>query len=128
MSGVRGPRVVRQSVCTQGAWAGAAAAGSRRCGARTTGVVAQPLVARKRLTRNALHAPPLCSRYTCNVCAMVNEVPVEYFCALDASGRRIDESQRPELFGGSVEYVAPAEYMVRGGRVKAWVGCVQGGR
>lgn len=43
---------------------------------------------------------------------MVNEVPVEYFCTLDASGRRIDLHDRPELCSGSVEYVAPAEYMV----------------
>lgn len=43
---------------------------------------------------------------------MVNEVPVEYFCTLDASGRRIDLHERPELCSGSVEYVAPAEYMV----------------
>lgn len=46
------------------------------------------------------------------MCQMVNEVPVDYFCALDASGRRLDHDQRPELSGGSVEYVAPAEYMV----------------
>lgn len=52
-------------------------------------------------------------RYSCNVCSLVNEVPVEYFCALDAAGRRLDHAQRPELSGGSVEYVAPAEYMVR---------------
>lgn len=48
------------------------------------------------------------------MCQLVNEVPVEYFCALDAGGRRLDVDQRPELCGGSVEYVAPAEYMVRG--------------
>lgn len=52
-------------------------------------------------------------RYSCNVCAMVNEVPVEYFCTLDAAGRRIDQAERPELCSGSVEYIAPAEYMVR---------------
>lgn len=52
-------------------------------------------------------------RFTCNVCQMVNEVPVDYFCALDASGRRLDIDQRPELNSGSVEYIAPAEYMVR---------------
>lgn len=43
---------------------------------------------------------------------MVNEVPVEYFCTLDAAGRRIDQAERPELCSGSVEYIAPAEYMV----------------
>lgn len=53
-------------------------------------------------------------RFTCNVCATVNETPVDYFCALDASGKRIDTDQRPELRSGSVEYIAPAEYMVRG--------------
>ena len=52
-------------------------------------------------------------RYSCNVCQMVNECPVDYFCALDGSGKRLDHDQRPELCQGSVEYVAPAEYMVR---------------
>ena len=54
---------------------------------------------------------------------MVNEVPVEYFCATDASGRRLDADERPELSSGSVEYVAPAEYMVRvwGGEVRSRV-------
>lgn len=55
---------------------------------------------------------PPCRRYSCNVCSMVNEVPVEYFCTLDAAGRRIDQAERPELCSGSVEYIAPAEYMV----------------
>lgn len=40
-------------------------------------------------------------------------VPGEYFCALDANGRRCDLDQRPELSKGSVEFVAPTEYMVR---------------
>ncbi len=52
-------------------------------------------------------------RFSCNVCQMVNECPVDYFCALDGSGKRLDHDQRPELSQGSVEYVAPAEYMVR---------------
>lgn len=41
-----------------------------------------------------------------------NEIPVEYFCSLDHNGVRTDIEQRPELRGGSVEYIAPAEYMV----------------
>lgn len=49
----------------------------------------------------------------CNVCDMPNEVPMDYYAGLDASGRRHDEEQRPELAQGSVEYVAPQEYMVR---------------
>lgn len=40
-------------------------------------------------------------------------VPGEYFCGLDASGRRYDTDQRPELSKGTVEFVAPTEYMVR---------------
>ena len=52
-------------------------------------------------------------RWRCNCCTHLNEVPVEYFCSLDASGRRRDWAERPELSTGSVEYIAPAEYMVR---------------
>jgi hypothetical protein len=40
-------------------------------------------------------------------------VPGEYFAHLDATGRRIDLDQRPELTKGSVEFVAPTEYMMR---------------
>ena len=54
-----------------------------------------------------------CRRFVCNVCNLPNEVPIEYFCTLDSDGRRMDFDQRPELNSGSVEYVAPAEYMVR---------------
>lgn len=52
-------------------------------------------------------------RYKCNVCSMLNEIPVEYYSSLDANGRRRDADDRPELSKGTVEYVAPAEYMVR---------------
>jgi protein transport protein SEC24 len=44
---------------------------------------------------------------------MLNEVPLEYFCHVDGEGRRRDLDERPELNSGTVEYVAPAEYMVR---------------
>ena len=40
---------------------------------------------------------------------------MEYFCSLDHTGQRTDVEHRPELRGGSVEYIAPAEYMVRVG-------------
>ena len=52
-------------------------------------------------------------RWRCNCCTNLNEVPPEYFCPLDGSGRRRDAMERPELSCGSVEYIAPAEYMVR---------------
>ncbi|XP_055806661.1 protein transport protein SEC24 A isoform X2 [Solanum dulcamara] len=52
-------------------------------------------------------------KWRCNICALLNEVPGEYFAHLDASGRRVDLDQRPELTKGSVEFIAPAEYMVR---------------
>ncbi|KAA8515259.1 hypothetical protein F0562_018511 [Nyssa sinensis] len=52
-------------------------------------------------------------KWRCNICALLNDVPGDYFAHLDASGRRIDLDQRPELTKGSVEFIAPAEYMVR---------------
>ncbi|CAA0832143.1 Protein transport protein Sec24-like [Striga hermonthica] len=53
------------------------------------------------------------SKWKCNICTLPNDVPGEYFSHLDATGRRVDLDQRPELTKGSVEYIAPAEYMVR---------------
>ena len=48
------------------------------------------------------------------MCDLVNEVPVDYYGGIDmTTGRRADEAARPELSTGSVEYVAPQEYMVR---------------
>ncbi|KAJ6432726.1 hypothetical protein OIU84_019883 [Salix udensis] len=52
-------------------------------------------------------------KWCCNICALLNDVPGDYFAQLDATGRRIDLDQRPELTRGSVEFVAPTEYMVR---------------
>ncbi|XP_074557837.1 protein transport protein SEC24 A-like [Curcuma longa] len=52
-------------------------------------------------------------KWRCNLCSFLNDVPAEYYCALDASGRRSDINQRPELCKGSVEFVASTEYMVR---------------
>ncbi|KAH7528336.1 protein transport protein SEC24 A [Ziziphus jujuba] len=52
-------------------------------------------------------------KWRCNICSLLNDVPGDYFAHLDATGRRIDLDQRPELTQGSVEFVAPTEYMVR---------------
>ncbi|XP_031503945.1 protein transport protein Sec24-like At3g07100 isoform X1 [Nymphaea colorata] len=52
-------------------------------------------------------------KWRCNICALFNDVPGDYFAHLDANGRRSDIDQRPELSKGSVEFVAPTEYMVR---------------
>eukprot|EP00899_Mesostigma_viride_P012163 jgi/Mesvir1/20948/Mv08019-RA.1 len=52
-------------------------------------------------------------QFTCNMCGFNNDVPVEYFCNLGPDGVRRDMEQRPELCRGSVEFVAPSEYMVR---------------
>jgi len=52
-------------------------------------------------------------RFKCNVCAMLNEAPVDYFSTLDANGRRRDVEERPELSQGTVEWVAPGEYLIR---------------
>ena len=37
-------------------------------------------------------------------------VPQEYFCHLDHQGRRMDVHERPELYFGSYEYIATADY------------------
>ncbi|XP_076934805.1 protein transport protein SEC24 A-like [Bidens hawaiensis] len=52
-------------------------------------------------------------KWRCNICALLNDVQNDYFAPLDAIGKRTDLDQRPELTKGSVEFVAPAEYMVR---------------
>ena len=52
--------------------------------------------------------------WRCNICAQINETPSAYFCHLDdQTGLRRDLMDRPELSKGLVEFIAPAEYMVR---------------
>ena len=52
-------------------------------------------------------------RWRCNICAQMNDTPSAYFCHLDDEGLRRDRHERPELSKGVVEFIAPAEYMVR---------------
>lgn len=52
-------------------------------------------------------------RWVCSMCQYPNDCPSDYYSPLDQNGRRRDAAQRPELHRGSIEFVAPAEYMVR---------------
>lgn len=52
-------------------------------------------------------------RFHCAFCGCVNDCPMEYMCSLGPTGLRQDVNSRPELLFGSVEFVAPTEYMVR---------------
>eukprot|EP00536_Pseudo-nitzschia_multiseries_P012386 jgi/Psemu1/320236/estExt_fgenesh1_pm.C_4710001 len=51
--------------------------------------------------------------WRCNICAQINNTPSAYFCHLDEHGFRSDRFDRPELSKSVVEFIAPAEYMVR---------------
>lgn len=52
-------------------------------------------------------------RWRCNMCMFVNDVPHAYHGPIDELGRRTDAASHAELSSGSVEFVAPVEYMVR---------------
>eukprot|EP00745_Piridium_sociabile_P035867 TRINITY_DN63284_c0_g1_i2.p1 TRINITY_DN63284_c0_g1~~TRINITY_DN63284_c0_g1_i2.p1 ORF type:complete len:360 (-),score=26.67 TRINITY_DN63284_c0_g1_i2:5-1084(-) len=52
-------------------------------------------------------------RWVCNMCGYFNDTPNHYYNNLDETGKRSDRYERPELCNGSVEYIAPGEYMVR---------------
>jgi len=52
-------------------------------------------------------------KWQCNMCKTVNDVPNGYYCPLDDNGVRKDYFRRPELLHGSVEFIAPQEYMAR---------------
>lgn len=51
--------------------------------------------------------------FTCNFCGYNNACPEPYVCYLGPDNRRRDANERPELSRGTVEFAAPAEYMVR---------------
>ena len=53
-------------------------------------------------------------RFKCNVCPAFTETPPDYYAPMGPGGVRVDVAERPELSGGTVEYVAPGEYMVGG--------------
>ncbi|KAG0169868.1 COPII coat Sec23p-Sfb3p heterodimer component [Apophysomyces sp. BC1021] len=52
-------------------------------------------------------------KFVCNLCGFDNEVPENYFCPVDMTGRRVDTEQRPELRHGTVEFEVPEEYWMR---------------
>ncbi|KAI8801010.1 Sec23/Sec24 trunk domain-containing protein [Cladochytrium replicatum] len=60
-------------------------------------------------------------KFACNLCAFETEVPSDYFCNLDMSGRRMDFEQRPELQHGTVEFVATKEFCNRTPETAAYV-------
>lgn len=47
------------------------------------------------------------------MCYNINDTPQFYFVPLDEKGKRKDLFQRPELCTGSVEFIAPSDYMIR---------------
>ena len=49
-------------------------------------------------------------KFVCNLCNVDTEVPPEYYCNLDHTGRRADTDQRPELSRGSYEFLATTDY------------------
>jgi protein transport protein SEC24 len=53
------------------------------------------------------------SKWVCNLCRTINEVPSEYFSKLGPNGKRIDLLKRPELTHASIDIIAPESYMTR---------------
>jgi protein transport protein SEC24 len=51
--------------------------------------------------------------WSCNLCSMSNEVPMEYQRPVDSAGRRRDRNERAELCLSSVEFTAPPSYLLR---------------
>ena len=47
------------------------------------------------------------------MCGQLNEVNNDHYSPLGTDGRRLDADSHPQLAYGSVEFVAPQEYMVR---------------
>ena len=51
-------------------------------------------------------------RWKCNICNCLTDTPRDFFCTINDDGTRRDADIRPEFSQGTVEYVAPPEYMV----------------
>lgn len=49
--------------------------------------------------------------YICFYCQHINSIPDDYFSPIGPDGIRMDTYQRPELFSGSVEFIASSEYI-----------------
>ena len=53
-------------------------------------------------------------RWICNFCRLDNKTEQYYYADLDpSSGYRVDYNDRPELWSGSVDFIASSEYMNR---------------
>eukprot|EP01134_Creolimax_fragrantissima_P005944 CFRG5944T1 len=52
-------------------------------------------------------------RYNCNLCSFTNDVPQNYFCNLDHTGRRMDIHNRMELLHGTVDFTCTSQYYNR---------------
>lgn len=51
-------------------------------------------------------------KFTCNFCGATNTTPPDYVENVGADGRRRDADERAELSRGTVEFVAPSQFMV----------------
>ena len=52
-------------------------------------------------------------RFKCNMCGQLNDVAAEHYSPIGQDGRRTDADSHPQLSSGSVEFIAPQEYMAR---------------
>lgn len=52
-------------------------------------------------------------RWICNLCTAINDTPQFYIHSLDEHGKREDRFERSELSFGSIEIIAPTDYMIR---------------
>jgi protein transport protein SEC24 len=53
------------------------------------------------------------AKWVCNFCKIDNATESYYYSPTDRDGKRTDEDKRPELYSGSVDFIASNEYMNR---------------